>query len=168
MRALEVVSAILAETIIEMGIVILTDPPEIHWSKEMIMKPPPAPRGRKGKKVDKNAHDIYGKIVADLAPSVPTDSKKQSTTSKKGTFKTPVKTKQQKKGTDKISTQSMQVESNDDVAEVTEGQADIEVQGQHKGLPVQGRRGKNRPVLIYLTIPCVHLQSFASLSLRST
>ena len=72
------------------------------------------------------------------------------------------------KGTDKISTQSMQVESNDDVAEVTEGQADVEVQGQHKGLPVQGRQGKNRPVLIYLTIPCVHLQSFASLSLHST
>ena len=102
----------------------------IRWFK-CKLKPP--------KKVEKNAHGIYGKIVADLAPSVPTDSKKQSTTSKKGTFKTPVKTKQQKKGTDKISTQSMQVESNDDVAEVTEGQADVEVQGQHKGLPVQGR-----------------------------
>ena len=76
MHALEVVSAILAETIIEMGIVILTDPPEIHWSKEMITKPPPVPRGRKGKKVEKNAHGIYGKIVANLAPSVPTDSKK--------------------------------------------------------------------------------------------
>ena len=95
MQVLEVVSAVLAETLIEIGVVILTKPPEIHWSKEVITKLPPAPHGRKGKQVTKNAHGICGKLVTDLAPTLPSKSKMEK--GKKGAFKPPVKKGQPKK-----------------------------------------------------------------------
>ena len=46
-RVLEVVSAVLAEMLIEMGVVIFTEPPEIHWSKDVITKPVPPPKARR-------------------------------------------------------------------------------------------------------------------------
>ena len=50
MRVLEVVAAIVAETMIENGVMILTEPVEIHWPHGMVSKPNPTPRSKKGKK----------------------------------------------------------------------------------------------------------------------
>ena len=77
MRVLKVVSAVLAKTLIEIGVVILMEPPEIHWSKDIITRLPPAPRGRKGKQVTKNAHGINCRLVTDLAPTLPPESKNE-------------------------------------------------------------------------------------------
>ena len=53
MQCLEVISAIMAKTVIEIGVLILKEPPEIHWPNGMIMKPNPSVKGKKGKKVQK-------------------------------------------------------------------------------------------------------------------
>ena len=137
MQVLEVVSAVLAETLIEIGVVILTEPPEIHWSKEVITKLPPAPHGRKGKQVTKNAHGICGKLVTDLAPTLPSESKMEK--GKKGAFKPPVKKGQPKKATTKKNSKSLQV-----LEAPVEEENDPETEDSpavHKGLPVQGHRG---------------------------
>ena len=65
--ALEVTSAIVAETLIEMGVLIISDPSEIHWPNSTISKPLPGNRARKGKKVQKNRHGIFGELVSSLA-----------------------------------------------------------------------------------------------------
>ena len=137
MRVLEVVSAVLAETLIEIGVVILTEPPEIHWSKDVITKPAPPPRARRGKQVTKNSHGIYGKLVADLAPTLPAESKR----GKKGVFKAPLKKTEAKKASTKKMSKSLQVECtppND--KEENDDESDKNPM-QHKGLPVQGCRG---------------------------
>ena len=143
MRVLEVVSAVLAETLIEMGVVILTEPPEIHWAKDVITRPTPPPRARKSKQTTKNVHGIYGKLVADLAPTLPTESKG----GKKGVFKTLLKKAETKKGNTKKILKSLQVESpHADTQQNPDESPDNQV--SHQGLPVQGRRD------IYLVI-CV-------------
>ena len=137
MQVLEVVSAVWAETLIEMGVVILTEPPEIHWSKEVITKPPATPCERKGKHVMKNTHGIYGKLVTDLSPTLPPESKTEK--GKKGAFKPPVRKGQPKKATTKKNSKSLQV-----VEAPAEEENDAETEDSpavHKGLPVQGRRG---------------------------
>ena len=136
MRVLEVVSAVLAETLIEKGVVILTEPPEIHWSKDVITKPAPPPRARRGKQVTKNSHGIFGKLVADLAPTLPAESKH----SKKGVFKALLKKTQAPKGTTKKMSKSLQVECPPDDKEENDDESD-ENPMQHKGLPGQGCRG---------------------------
>ena len=136
MRVLEVVSAVLAETLIEMGVVIITEPPEIHWSKDVITKPVPPPRARRGKQVTKNSHGIFRKLVADLAPTLPAESKH----GKKGVFKAPLKKTQAPKGNTKKISKSLQIESPPDDKEEIDDESD-ENPMQHKGLPVQGRRG---------------------------
>ena len=132
---LEVVSAVLAETLIEMGVVILTEPPEIHWAKDVITKPEPPPQARRGKQVTKNSHGIYHKLVADLAPTLPPESKRE----KKGVFKALLKKGKAKKGRTKKISKSMQVEN----APAAEEHDADESLPQHKGLPVQGQQGNN-------------------------
>ena len=137
MRVLEVVSAVLAEMLIEMGVVILTEPPEIHWSKDVITKPPPPPRARRGKQVMKNLHGIYGKLVADLAPTLPAESKR----GKKGVFKAPLKKAEPKKASTKKFSKSLQVECTPPDDKEDNYDDSDENPMQHKGLPVQGCRG---------------------------
>ena len=54
MRVLEVVAAIVAETLIKNGVMILSDPVEIHWPHGMISKPNQSSRSKKGKKFKNN------------------------------------------------------------------------------------------------------------------
>ena len=74
MHSLDVISALVAETLIEMGVLILTEPAEIHWPNGMITKPIPLPRGKKGKKFKKQKHGVFGELVSSLAPSIPQQS----------------------------------------------------------------------------------------------
>ena len=97
MCALEVVAAIVAETLIEIGVLIFIEPPEIHWSNNLVTKLPAGTRTKKkGKTSQKHKHGIYGELVASLAPSIPpqTDTAAISV-AKKGSksrkFKTPIK-----------------------------------------------------------------------------
>ena len=59
MRSLEIVSAIVAETLIEMGVRVLTQPEEIHWLMGGVTKP--ASHGAKKKKCGKKK--IKKKVV---------------------------------------------------------------------------------------------------------
>ena len=78
MRCLEVISALVAETMIELGVMILTDPPEIHWPNGMITKPNVPAKNCKGKKVQKNKHGIFGELVSNLAPTLPAETVEKS------------------------------------------------------------------------------------------
>ena len=139
MRCLEVISALVAETMIELGVMILTDPPEIHWPHGLITKPNLPPKSRKGKKVQKNKHGIFGELVSKLAPTLPpatvetsAKSTKKSSTVGSKRFKTPVKVNA---GTED---QAHDVQPGPiDASEVNDNNA----VGTHQGLPVQGRRG---------------------------
>ena len=101
-------------------------------------KPQITRRKKGGKQEAKNKHGIYGKLVSELAPSLPANtSSKQPSVAKKTTFKPPVKTKRSK-----------QAES-----EVDPGDAeDDNGENVHQGLPVKGRRGQ------YFTFVCEFLK----------
>ena len=131
MRVLEVVSAIVAETLIEMGVIILSEPVEIHWPNGYITKPIAPNRGKGGKKQQKSKHGIFGEFVAKLAPSLPVASEQVRGNKSKvapKVFKTPVKSKKSKVAEGQ-NTEAMEVEPK---------QVDSNV---HQGLPVQARRG---------------------------
>ena len=139
MRALEVVSAIVAETLIELGVMIITDPPEIHWPNGLVSKMPQTAKAKKGKKLQKTRHGVYGELVCSLAPSIPAQStnaanKNQTTKKADKGFKTPIKTTV---NTNEV--QAIQVDA--ETAENNEGQADNGA-GVHQGMPVQGRHCK--------------------------
>ena len=134
MQALEVISAIIAETLIELGVMILTEPPEIHWPNGLVSKLPQGGKAKKGKKVQKTRHGIYGELVCSLAPSVPVQNKNTGIdNSKKVTkgFKTPVK-----KNANCTDVQVLQVETEGDK---NNDQESANGAGLHQGLPVQGR-----------------------------
>lgn len=77
MCALEVVAAIVAETLIEMGVLIFVEPPVIHWPNNLVTKLPAGTRTKKkGKTTQKHKHGIYGELVASLAPSIPPQNDK--------------------------------------------------------------------------------------------
>ena len=132
MRALEVTSAIVAETLIEMGVLIISDPAEIHWPNGTISKPVAGPRGRKGKKTQKNRHGIFGDLVSSFVP--PTIEKNKpagkssASTSGGKRFKAPLKS---------TTVQSESQEANGG----NEDRLDEPSNPLHQGLPVQGRRG---------------------------
>ena len=141
MRALEVVSAIIAEIIIEMGVIVLCDPPEIHWADGIVTKPPAAKRGKKGKKTQKSQHGIFGELVASLAPALPAvQSKPKATSSKSKKFKAPIKV-------------AVEVEQQDEDMQVDEDGNSVVV---HQGLPVQQRRGRFHSVLLFVTVVGFH------------
>ena len=143
MRALEVISAIIAETLIEMGVMILTEPPEIHWPNGSISQMSAPVRGKKGKKVQKTKHGIFGELVCSLAPTLPitkstgnnSQLKKAAQTSKG--FKAPLKKKTNQ------SSEVIQVEESPDLISQDDVQGDNNVVLGHQGLPVQGRRCKS-------------------------
>ena len=72
MRCLEVTAAIVAETLMEMGVQIMLSPEEITWPTGEVTKPAgPGPKKKGGKKVAKNKHGVFGELVNDLAPKLP-------------------------------------------------------------------------------------------------
>ena len=72
MRSLELAAALVAETLMEMGVKFFTNPEEIHWPKGNVTKPSsPASKKKTGKTKQKNKHGVYGQLVADLAPQIP-------------------------------------------------------------------------------------------------
>ena len=58
MRALEIVAAIVAETLMEMSVTILTTPEEIHWPMGCITRPGTQTTNKKGKKTTKKQGGI--------------------------------------------------------------------------------------------------------------
>ena len=150
MRCLQVIAAIMAKTMLELGVLILTEPPEIHWPNAMVTKPNPSVKGKKGKKVQKNRHGIFGEIVSTLAPTLPTvkensaDTNAKSDTKKSSVkrFKTPVKANDCQV---LAQAESVQQPVNDDAS-----RDNVNVPS-HQGLPVQGRRGSLLKLLIKYT-----------------
>ena len=138
MRSLQVISALVAETLIEMGVLILTEPAEIHWPNGMITKPVPLPRGKKGKKTQKNKHGIYGELVSSLAPSIPPQSASAAcgTKSKSMQGGKPFKPPTKKAVTNKCKEAMQETQP----AEVVDNEEDEN--NAHQGLPVQGRRSE--------------------------
>ena len=149
MRCIEVIAALLAETLIEMGVMILTEPIEIHWPNGMLTKPNTQPKGKKGKKIQKNKHGIFGEIVADLAPTLPPQQvmEKKTKTTTKGSnalpkaFKTPIKA---------VGKQAVIEEKPTESAKEVGAAGDNNVIAIHQGLPVQGRRGNYEDISINL------------------
>ena len=75
MRCLEVIAAIVAETLIEIGVLILTEPAEIYWPNGLVSKLSGQTRTKKkGKITQKTKHGIFGELVSTLAPSIPRQS----------------------------------------------------------------------------------------------
>ena len=95
----------------------------------------------------KNSHGIYGKLVADLAPTLPVESKH----GKKGVFKAPLKKTEAKKASTKKMSKSLQVECPPDDKEENDDESD-ENPMQHKGLPVQEHRGSHMMQLRFTLI----------------
>ena len=101
MRSLELAAALVAETLMELGVKIFTNPEEIHWPNGNVTKPSsPASKKKTGKTKQKNKHGVYGQLVADLAPKIPKGqpTKEAACTQKesKGNASTRGKTKKQK------------------------------------------------------------------------
>ena len=80
MRCLEVTAAIVAETLMKMGVQIMMSPEEITWPTGEVTKPaaPPSTKKKGGKKVAKNKHGVFGKLVNDLAPKLPSENDKST------------------------------------------------------------------------------------------
>ena len=136
MRCVEITAALIAETLIELGVSIVTQPEEIHWPNGTVSKAPEPGKKKKGGKKNekKNKHGIFGQIVSDLAPKLPKEKSTNNLDSSKlaetasSAIKKPKATSARSKSNAGKKTTSQQEE------------ADFE--GQHEGLPVQGRKCK--------------------------
>ena len=140
MRGLEVTAAIVAETLIEMGVLIFNEPPEIHWPNGLVTKMPAGTRSKKkGKSAQKHKHGIYGELVASLAPSIPAQNKAAISVAKKGPksakFKMPVK------GKAATIVNENSDNTNENPSEIG-ASGDAAAESLHQGLPAQGRRGQ--------------------------
>ena len=131
MRCLELAAALVAETLIEMGVQIVTNPDEIHWPTGHVSKPSAPLRKKKGgKKTEKNKHGVFGQIVADLAPKLPADGQVQVVQSENSN--TEIGTQEAKVTRSKNKNKKSKSSKNDeDVIEI-----------EHEGLPVQPRKCK--------------------------
>ena len=78
MRALEIIATIVAETLMEMSVTILTTPVEIHWPMGCITWPGAQTTNKKGKKTMKKQGGIFGNIVYKYAPKTPPNDTAQS------------------------------------------------------------------------------------------
>ena len=138
MRCLEVTAAIVAETLMEMGMQIMLSPEEITWPTGEVTKPAgPALKKKGGKKVAKNKHGVFGELVKDLAPKLPVDNAETIQKSKDSVVTSKKQSTQKMKGT-QPAVNASQIMSND-------GDDDHHDEGQtttHMGLAVQARRCK--------------------------
>ena len=119
MRCLEIVAAIMAETLMEMSVNIMTSPEEIHWPMGCVMRPGTQTKAKKGKKTSKKQGSIFGSIVYEYAPEKGVDYTKKSESSA-------VKAKPMKKTWD--------------TAQMNDDESDCQVISMHEGLPVQERK----------------------------
>ena len=130
MRCLEVVAAIIAETLMEMNVKIYTSPEEIHWPMGCVTRPGSKAPTKSGKKINKRQGGVFGHIVYEYAPAkgqvlqVPqrTTTKAAASDQLKGTRSTTTKAK-----TKSMAGVEQQVTENASVA-------------HHEGLPVQERK----------------------------
>ena len=135
MQCLEVTAAIVAETLMEMGVQIMTSPEEITWPTVEVTKPAtPVPRKRGGKRAAKNKHGIYGELVSDLAPKLPLDNSNQQQSSNSSESAPKKPTMKKVKATKAAETQLLHNDRDDD--------DDDSQAASHKGLPVQARKCK--------------------------
>ena len=64
MHGLEVTAAIVAETLIEMGVLIFNEPPKIHWPNGLVTKMPVGTRSKKKGKVRKSTNmEFMGSLL---------------------------------------------------------------------------------------------------------
>ena len=152
MRALEVISAIIAETLIEMRVLIFAEPPEVHWPNGLVSKLAVPVRGKKsGKQTQKQKHGVFGDLVSKLAPTIPDESSSQNKTkvATKGrkSFKTPTKVQ-------KTASTSVAVEV-DETANANGGAGNCSVSDAHQGIPALGRRGQSYEMVPHLIIPLI-------------
>ena len=135
MCGLEVIAAIVAETLIEMGVLILTEPAEIYWPNGLVSKLSGQTHTKKKGKITQNTkHGIFGELVSTLAPSIPLQSGSNKDATKvaknaKG-FKPPVKNKP----TETLSTNA------EIAAQAMEGGGG-DSDTVHQGIAAQGHRG---------------------------
>ena len=124
MCCLEIVAAIMAETLMEMSVNIMMSPEEIHWPMGCVTRPGSQTQAKKGKKTTKKQGGIFGSIVYKYALEKGVEYTKQgeSVASKAKTIK---KTKEKAKST-------AQMAADDD--------NECQVIAVHEGLPVQERK----------------------------
>ena len=125
MHCLEIVAAIMAETLMEMSVDIMTSPEEIHWPMGCVMRPGSQTKSKKGKKTTKKQGGIFGSIVYEYAPEKGVDYKKEESLASKA--KPIKKTKNKAKATATVA---------DDAS------SECQLIGVHEGLPVQERKCK--------------------------
>ena len=128
MRALEIVAAIIAETLMEMSVTILTTPGEIHWPMGCVTWLGAQATNKKGKKTTKKQGGIFGNIVYEYTPKAPPNDTAQSKRCE-GSSSTATVTRSNK---GKVKTAASTV--SDDT------QSPSDHQQQHEGLPVQERK----------------------------
>ena len=138
MRCIEITAALIAETLIELGVSIVTQPDEVHWPNGVVSKAPePAKKKKGGKKSEnKNKHGIFGQLVSDLAPKLP-KLKKNSTD--KGSDE-PEEGASASQSSSKSKKSSEKLKANGVKSRKEQEEADF--QGQLEGLPVQGCKCK--------------------------
>ena len=124
MHCLEIVAAIMAETLMEMSVNILMSPEEIHWPMGCVTRPGSQTQAKKGKKTTKKQGGIFGSIVYEYAPEKGVDysNKGESVASNAKSIR---RTKEKSKATAKMAAD-----------DANECQAIV----VHEGLPVQERK----------------------------
>ena len=125
MRALKIVAAIVAETLMEMSVTILTTPEEIHWPMSCITQPGAQTTKKKGKKTSKKQGGIFGNIVYEYAPKTPPNETEQSKKCEGPSTTTTVTRSNKGKLKIAASTGNDETQSHSDHLQ------------QHEGLPVQ-------------------------------
>ena len=137
MRCIEITAALIAETLIELGVSIVTQPDEVYWPNGTVSTAPdPGKKKKGGKKAEKNnKHGIFGQIVSDLAPKLP----KQKASNDQGSNEPEERSNasqtsaKSKKTSAKSKTNSRKNKSEEEASEF---------QAEHEGLPVQARKCK--------------------------
>ena len=137
MRCVEITAALIAETLLELGVSIITQPEEIHWPNGTVSKAPEPGKKKKGGKKNekKNKHGIFGQIVSDLAPKLPKQKSSNDEVSSEPDESASSATK-------KTKPTSAKNKSNAAKKKRSEQEEETDFEGQHEGLPVQGRKCK--------------------------
>ena len=136
MRCLEVTAAIVAKTLMEMGVQILLSPEEITWPTGDVTKPAClAPKKKGGKKVAKNKHGVFGELVNDLAPKLPADNAESIQKNKESVLTDKKQSTQKLKGSQSAVNASQIMSTDNNEAHHDEFQTTT-----HTGLAVQARK----------------------------
>ena len=141
MCCLEILAAIVAETLMEMSVNFLTTPEEIHWPMGCITRPGAHAAIKKGKRSTKKQGGVFGQIVHDYAPKGPVSDANPSKVSQAVASKPK-------------NTQSSKAKEQEKAAEPAED-TDGVMNTIHEGLPVQERKCR---LNVMLNFP--HLTAF--------